>query len=96
MTRERKGMSQTAVAEALSLPRQSIIRIEAGSRGLDVLELVQLAELYDLPVTELLGKQLGEPQPSELVRLSRYLTRRDYERLLSLARSMHRSRNPPK
>jgi transcriptional regulator with XRE-family HTH domain len=90
--RERTGFSQAGAAVALGIPRQSINRIEAGLRGLDVLELVELARLYRERPSEFLASEHSTQPGSELEQLSRGLSRRDYERLLSLARAMHRKR----
>jgi transcriptional regulator with XRE-family HTH domain len=45
--REKRGLSQQAVADALGLPRTAVTNIEAGSRSLSTTELMKLADLYD-------------------------------------------------
>ena len=44
--RERRGLSQQAVAEALGLPRTAVTNIETGNRTVATLELARLADLY--------------------------------------------------
>ena len=93
--RQQRGISQSAASGLVGIPRQSLNRLEAGSRGLDVLELLQLARLYDQSVSKLLGAPHSEPSCSELELITRKLSQRDYNRLLALARSMARKNNPP-
>ena len=52
--REKRGLSQQAVAEALGLPRTAVTNIEAGNRSLSTTELTRLASLYDRPVASFL------------------------------------------
>ena len=47
--RERRGLSQQTVAEALDIPRTGITNIEAGTRSVSTVELTQLADLYGKP-----------------------------------------------
>ncbi len=44
--RERRGLSQQTVAEALGLPRTAVTNIETGNRAVTTLELARLADLY--------------------------------------------------
>jgi Zn-dependent peptidase ImmA (M78 family)/DNA-binding XRE family transcriptional regulator len=44
--RERNGISQQAVADAMELPRTAVTNIESGSRSVSTLELTRLAQLY--------------------------------------------------
>jgi len=53
--RERRGLSQQVVAEALNLQRTAITNIEAGNRAVSTLELARLAELYGYRPETLLG-----------------------------------------
>src|ERR1700683_1943989 len=46
-TRERRGLSQQAVAQALNLQRTAVTNIESGTRAVSTLELGRLADLYD-------------------------------------------------
>ncbi len=52
--REKRGLSQRAVAEALGLPRTAVTNIETGNRSLSTTELTKLANLYDRPVASFL------------------------------------------
>lgn len=45
--REKRGLSQQAVAETLGLPRTAVTNIEMGNRSLSTTELMKLANLYD-------------------------------------------------
>jgi transcriptional regulator with XRE-family HTH domain len=47
--REKRGLTQEAVAEALRLPRTAVTNIEAGARAVSTLELTKLADLYGCP-----------------------------------------------
>ena len=53
--RERCGMSQQAVADALELPRTAVTNMEGGSRSVSTLELTKLADLYRCSVTVFLA-----------------------------------------
>lgn len=44
--RERRGMSQQAVADTLGLPRTAVTNMETGNRTVSTLELARLAEIY--------------------------------------------------
>ena len=52
--RESRGLSQQAVAHALSLPRTAVTQLEAGTRSVSTLELTRLSEFYLHPVADLL------------------------------------------
>jgi Zn-dependent peptidase ImmA (M78 family)/transcriptional regulator with XRE-family HTH domain len=54
-TRERRGLSQQTVAQALKLPRTAITNIESGARAVSTLELARLAELYDCKLETLMA-----------------------------------------
>ena len=55
--RERRGLSQQVVADALGLPRTAVTNMEAGQRAVSTLELTKLADLYARPVAWLLAQQ---------------------------------------
>ena len=44
--RDRRGLSQQAVADALGLPRTAITNMETGARAVSTLEITKLADLY--------------------------------------------------
>ena len=52
--RKRRGLTQEAVASQLDIARTTIVAIEKGERPLRADELVRLAEVYQVPVSELL------------------------------------------
>lgn len=47
--RERRGINQQTVADALSIPRTAVTNIEAGTRNVSTLELTKLGALFNLP-----------------------------------------------
>lgn len=53
--RRRKGLSQELVAEELGISRQAVTKWEAGQSKPSARNLQALAELYQVPVEELLG-----------------------------------------
>jgi len=72
-TRERRGLSQPAVAQALNLSRAAITNIESGTRAVSTLELTRLANLYDCSPAALL-EQTTVPLASDEVRVVRRAT----------------------
>ena len=52
--RDRAGLSQTELGEAVSLSQSAISRIESGDRGVDSLELAAIADALDVSVIDLL------------------------------------------
>lgn len=53
-TRERLGMKQGDVAASLGLPASWLSKIEAGTRRLDPIELIRLAEAMDVDPCDLI------------------------------------------
>lgn len=47
--RERRGINQQTVADALGIPRTAVTNIEAGTRSVSTLELTKLGALFNLP-----------------------------------------------
>ncbi len=45
------GLTQVDVAQALDVPQQFVSRAELGERRIDVVELLDFAELYGKPIT---------------------------------------------
>ena len=66
-----RGLSQQAAAHALCLPRTAVTQLEAGSRSVSTLELTRLAELYLLPVADLLHEGPGNEDRDVLATLHR-------------------------
>ena len=52
--RERAGMKQSDVAARLALPASYLSKVENGTRRLDVIELIQIAEAMDSDPAELI------------------------------------------
>lgn len=63
--RERRGLSQQAVAQTLNLQRTAITNIEAGARAVSTLELSKLSNLYDCKLETLLEVAAIPPASSE-------------------------------
>lgn len=66
--RERAGLSQAELAEAVGLTQSAISRIESGERSVDSLELAAIARRLDVSVLDLLQDR---SLPEELVGLAR-------------------------
>jgi len=58
--REQRGLSQQAVAEALSLQRTAITNIETGNRSVSTLELARLAALYRCKAADFFEPEVPE------------------------------------
>lgn len=71
--REYVGLKQEDVAKKLGIPRSALSNIEAGSRKVDVIELTQLAKLYQRPVTWFTGEDsIGAAKlPDEVAHVAR-------------------------
>ena len=52
--RERAGLKQSDVAARLALPASYLSKVENGTRRLDVIELIQIAEAMDSDPAELI------------------------------------------
>lgn len=59
LARQRKGLSQVALAERLGLPQQLISRIEQGERRLDFIELIDVAEAVGVSPVDLIAPFIG-------------------------------------
>ena len=57
MARERSGISQTELAEQVSLTQSAISRIESGARGVDSLELAAISQALKVSVVDLLEER---------------------------------------
>jgi transcriptional regulator with XRE-family HTH domain len=53
--RERAGLKQSAVAAALGVPPSYLSKIENGTRRLDVIELIRIAEAMGVDPAEIVG-----------------------------------------
>jgi transcriptional regulator with XRE-family HTH domain len=72
-TRERRGLSRLAVAQALNLSCAAVTNIESGTRAVSTLELSRLANLYDCSPAALL-EQATVPLASNEGRVVRRAT----------------------
>jgi transcriptional regulator with XRE-family HTH domain len=52
--REDRGLKQSAVAEKLGLPPSYLSKIESGTRRLDVIELIHIAEAMEVDPAEII------------------------------------------
>ena len=73
--RKKKGYSQETLAEQLHVGRQTISKWEKGISVPDAVMLDRMAELFEVPVSVLLGGRLEveEEQPSELNEIAQQL-----------------------
>lgn len=73
--RKKKGYSQETLAEQLHVVRQTISKWEKGISVLDAVMLDRMAELFEVPVSVLLGGglEVEEEQPSELNEIAQQL-----------------------
>jgi len=53
--RERHGLKQSELAEKLGLPASYLSKIENGTRRLDVIELIRIAQAMGADAAELIG-----------------------------------------
>jgi Zn-dependent peptidase ImmA (M78 family)/transcriptional regulator with XRE-family HTH domain len=67
--REKRGLSQQAVAEALGLPRTAVTNIESGNRSLSTTELMKLANLYDRSVVSFLEDEAATADDASVILL---------------------------
>ena len=73
--RKKKGYSQETLAEQLHVVRQTISKWEKGISVPDAVMLDRMAELFEVPVSVLLGGglEVEEEQPSELNEIAQQL-----------------------
>ena len=73
--RKKKGYSQETLAEQLHVVRQTISKWEKGISVPDAVMLARMAELFEVPVSVLLGGglEVEEEQPSELNEIAQQL-----------------------
>ena len=58
--RKQKGMSQEVMAQQLNVVRQTVSKWEQGLSGPDAQMLTRIAELFEVPVSSLLGESIEE------------------------------------
>jgi len=91
--RKMAGLSQTQVAKMLDLHRPSISEIESGNRSVSAEEIAQLAEIFDVSASWLLGEgtdriDLHDNKLQLAARELQKLKPEDLDRLLRLLASM--------
>ena len=65
--REKRGLTQEAVAEVLRLPRTAVTNMEAGARSVSTLELTKLADLYQCAPSSFLEDRANTPDDVSVV-----------------------------
>jgi transcriptional regulator with XRE-family HTH domain len=94
--REHAGLSQGQVARLLQLHRPSVSELEAGRRSVSAEELTELARIYDVSVTWLLGEDFEDheqrdPRVELAAREIQKLRPEDLDRLLALLSTLRRA-----
>lgn len=93
--REFLGLTQEDVADALGIPRTSVIAMEAGRRKVTGLELRRLGRLYRRPIDWLLGESDSAVHDVEaLHRATAALSDEDKEQVLRFAQFLASAGNP--
>jgi transcriptional regulator with XRE-family HTH domain len=64
--REKKGLTQTDLAQYLGCTRQTYTQIENGSRDISLNETKQLAALFEIPIERFVMEQMGGEYQVEL------------------------------
>ena len=95
--REYLGFSQEEAANHLRISRSALSNIESGQRGVDALELKELAKLYERPATYFTGDE-GEAGdlPTDVKHLAREaskLSSKDREELARFAQYLSSKSN---
>ena len=60
--RERKGRTQTEIATVLGMTQSQYARYELGKREMPLHYLIALADLYEISLDELVGRDFQKPQ----------------------------------
>jgi transcriptional regulator with XRE-family HTH domain len=59
--RKAAGLTQAEVARLLRRPQSFVSTLESGERRIDLIELLQLAKLYTIPIARFVDVVEGEP-----------------------------------
>lgn len=95
--RETLGLTQGDIAEALGIPRTSVISMEAGGRNVTALELRRLARIYRRSVQWLLGEEDDVPtMDNALYRATAHLSDDDKHQVLRFAQFLAAAGPPPR
>lgn len=93
--RETLGLTQGDVAQALGIPRTSVLAIEAGRRKVTGLELRRLARMYRRPIEWLLGEAAPEVSADDaLFHATAALSPGDKEQVLRFAQFLASAGSP--
>jgi putative transcriptional regulator len=71
--RKQKGLSQEELSVKLNVVRQTISKWEQGLSVPDSEMLITLSEVFDTPVSTLLGETISEEEPNDLKKISEKL-----------------------
>ena len=71
--RKNKGLSQEELSIKLNVVRQTISKWETGLSVPDAEMLVKISELFETPVSEILGENIGEKETNDLKVISEKL-----------------------
>lgn len=85
--REYMGLTQEQVATILNMGRDAIIRIEKGTRKIDIEELLKFSKLYNISVKEITDDEEIETEKEEITAFARgfeQLTEKDRKEILDL------------
>ncbi|MCP2728320.1 helix-turn-helix domain-containing protein [Limnofasciculus baicalensis] len=96
--RKMAGLSQAQVAQILGLHRPSISEIEAGNRSVSAEEIAQLAEIFDVSASWLIGEGADKVDVHDnklqlAARELQKLKQEDLDRLLTILASMRSGGN---
>lgn len=56
IARDRAGLTQNQLAKLLSIPRPSVVEIEAGNRKVSAEELIAMSDIFEVDINWLAGK----------------------------------------
>jgi transcriptional regulator with XRE-family HTH domain len=86
--REKRGMSQSMLAEKFTLSQQTISAYERGERDPDTETLTKLADFFNVSIDYLLGKEDADLDPEVLAYAEELKERKDLQVLLFVARDV--------
>ena len=94
--RDFAGVTQSAVATALGVPRSAVSAIENGDRRVTAVELKKMADFYGRPVGWFLGEAHDDHGVEDaLFRASKQLSDHDREQVLRFAEFLAGQGPPP-
>lgn len=65
--RKKKGFSQEDLAKLIGISRPVMVQIEAGKRGLEVLELLKISEVLEFSIDTFLSNRYATEEPVSIV-----------------------------